>query len=264
MTHNSDVLRVGRAPLIGTTRPGVAGQNQVGSGLSNAGGMNYYGDNNLPPSGLGMQMAPIWGMSVQPITSGASLLATSQTPAGAGNITLTAGTGVTTKTIGGVLYYILDVVPHAVSVTTGGSESGTNMTITGIDFYYQIQTATVALPSSATIASSLKTFLGVSSISVSAALNNAATWGFTDTIGLPYVVQDKTLITRVAWNNTLAQDTGTLTVADTTSPATASTGDVRGTYLPSSGAADGTKRLTICGFMTNPDKEVNLIGVLPV
>jgi hypothetical protein len=211
-----------------------------------------------------MQMAPVWGMSVQPIASGATLLAGSQTPAGAGNLTLTAGTGVTTKTIAGVLYYILDTVPHCVTITTAGDEHTVNMTVTGIDFYYQIQTQTQALPSSATVGATLKAFLGVSSISVSAATAGAVTCGFNDTIGLPYVVGDKTLITRVAWNNTLAQDTGTLTVADATSPATASTGDVRGTYVPSSGAADGSKRLTICGFMVNPDKDSTLFGVLPV
>ena len=44
------------------------------------------------------------------------------------------------------------------------------------------------------------------------------------------------------WNNTLAKDTGTLTVGDSTTPS-ATTGDVRGTYKPSTGASDGTKRL---------------------
>jgi hypothetical protein len=258
MTNFSDVLRVGRSPLQGSTRPGLQGANVI------TGGTNYYGDNNLPPWGRGMQMAPVWGMSVQPITSGATLLATSQTPAGAGALTLTAGTGVTTKTIGGTLYYFLDVVPHCVTVTTLGDEHTITMTVTGLDFYYQVQTQTQALPSSATTGATLKSFLAVSSVTVSAATAAAITIGFNDTIGLPYVVGDKTLITRVAWNNTLAQDTGTLTVADTTSPATASTGDVRGTYVPSTGAADGSKRLTICGFMVNPDKDSTLLGVTPV
>jgi hypothetical protein len=259
MTNFSDVLRVGRAPLAGSTRPGLQGANTI------TGGANYYGDNNIPSWGRGMQMAPVWGWSVQPIASGTGLLAASQTPAGAGNLTLTAGTGVTTKTIGGISYLILDGgIGHCVTVTTAGDEHTVNMTVTGIDMYYQIQTQTQALPSSATTGATLKAFAGVSSVSVSGATAGAITIGFNDTMGLPYVVGDKTLVTRVAWNNTLAQDTGTLTVADATSPATASTGDVRGTYVPSSGAADGSKRLTFCAFMVNPDKDSTLFGVLPV
>ncbi len=45
---------------------------------------------------------------------------------------------------------------------------------------------------------------------------------------------------------------GTLVVADETSPATATTGDVRGTYAPSSNA-DGTKRLTINMYSASGD-----------
>ena len=42
----------------------------------------------------------------------------------------------------------------------------------------------------------------------------------------------------------MARDAGTFAAADTTSPATTTTNDVRGTYVPSS-APDGAKRLVM-------------------
>jgi hypothetical protein len=61
----------------------------------------------------------------------------------------------------------------------------------------------------------------------------------------------------VTWNNqSITANTG-YTVADQTSPATSTTGDVRGTYAVQS-ASDGTKRLTIyaspslTGITSNP------------
>src|SRR5215472_14202469 len=157
MTHHSDVARVGRAPVLGSSRPGLQGANEY------QGGVNYYGDNNLPQYGKGMQMAPIWGMSIVPLTKQAAGLAGSQTPGGAGALTLTAGTGVTLGTIAGTTAYILDVA-RSISVTTAGSESGVNLTITGWDWYLQPQTATLALPASATTVNSTKTFKAISAL----------------------------------------------------------------------------------------------------
>ncbi len=54
---------------------------------------------------------------------------------------------------------------------------------------------------------------------------------------------DRGYVARAGWDNTLAEDAGTMTVAATLT-ATTTTGDVRGTYLPSS-ACDGIKRLVM-------------------
>jgi hypothetical protein len=62
-------------------------------------------------------------------------------------------------------------------------------------------------------------------------------------------VADKGLRRAVKWDNTLAQDAGTFVAADATSPATASTGDVRGTYVPS-GSSNGSKRLVVWMHLT--------------
>ena len=54
--------------------------------------------------------------------------------------------------------------------------------------------------------------------------------------------------------------TGTFVAAVSTSPATATTGDVRGTYTPAS-ATDASKRLTIWIYVGNPDSQTGLYGV---
>jgi len=62
-----------------------------------------------------------------------------------------------------------------------------------------------------------------------------------------------------AWDGAFVT-TGTFAAAVTTSPATTTTGDVRGTYLVPS-ASDGTKRLTLWVFVFDNDTQVGLYGV---
>lgn len=256
MTHFSDGIRVGLAPLVGLSRAGLQGANQF------QGGISKISTNSLPPWGKGVSTGfPQYAYSIVPLTIQAASIAASQTPGAAGNLVLTAGTGTTSQVIGGTTYIMLDVARN-IGVTTAGSESGVNMTVSGIDWWYQKQTATVALPASATVAFSTKTFLGISSIAIDAATSLAITVGTGDTFGLVYVCGDKTLLIP-KWNNTLAIDAGTMTVADATTPATAATGDVRGTYKPSSGASDGVKRLTIWQTVINPDTDSGMVGVVP-
>ena len=66
---------------------------------------------------------------------------------------------------------------------------------------------------------------------------------FRSIIGLPVRVTDAGYLASVGYNNTLARDAGTF-VAAATAAATTTTGDVRGTYVPSA-ACDGIKRLVI-------------------
>jgi hypothetical protein len=90
----------------------------------------------------------------------------------------------------------------------------------------------------------LKAFKSVTQIAIDDLTAGNVNAGFTDTLGLPVRVTDAGYVVSVKWNNTLADDAGTFTAADTTSPATTTTNDVRGTYVPSS-AADGVKRLVM-------------------
>jgi hypothetical protein len=94
-----------------------------------------------------------------------------------------------------------------------------------------------------TTVSGKKAFFQISSVTASGASVVTVAVGTTDILGAPLRITDAGYITRAGWNNTLAEDAGTF-VAAATLTATTTTGDVRGTYLPSS-AADGIKRLVM-------------------
>lgn len=180
---------------------------------------------------------------IVPLTIQTANIAALQTTAGAANLTLTAGTGVT-RVVGadGVARYQFDV-PRAVSLTSAGNISGVNFTITGYDVYGQRMSQVIAGPNANTV-NTTKAFYQVISVAASGAVGTNTSVGSSDIFGLPVLVADRGYVDRIGWNNATAQDAGTLTPGDATSPATTATGDVRGTYLVSS-ASNGTKRLVI-------------------
>jgi hypothetical protein len=163
----------------------------------------------------------------------------------AASLTLAAGAGVTSTLLSnGTTVLQLDC-PRAVSTTTGaGSPTSVNITVTGFDYYGQaisevIATGTVA----STTVNGKKAFFQISSVVSSGASVVTVAVGTTDILGAPLRITDRGYVTRAGWDNTLAEDAGTMTPAATLT-ATTTTGDVRGTYLPSS-AADGVKRLVM-------------------
>ena len=160
-------------------------------------------------------------------------------------LTLAAGAGVRSATlVNGATGLQLDC-PRAVATTTGaGSPTSVNITVSGYDYYGQAMSEVIATGAVAsTTVSGKKAFYQISSVVSSGASVVTVAVGTTDILGLPLRVIDRGYITRAGWDNTLAEDTGTMTVA-ATATATTTTGDVRGTYLPST-AADGVKRLVM-------------------
>lgn len=192
------------------------------------------------PMELGVgPMGRIYVFDVVPRTLQTSGLATAQAVGAAGDLTLTAGTGVT-LTDG---RYVLDT-PRCLSIDSSGAGDTTQTaTFYGYDLYGQAMSEAVAL-NGVTEVYTKKAFKSVTRIAISAATAGNINAGFTDTLGLPVRVTNAGYIVSAKWNNTLADDAGTFTAADTTSPATTTTDDVRGTFLPSS-AADGSKRLVM-------------------
>jgi len=163
----------------------------------------------------------------------------------AATLTLAAGAGVTSvATTSGATVLQLDC-PRAVSTTTGaGSPTSVNITVSGYDYYGQAMSEVIATGTVAsTTVSGKKAFYQISSVVSSGASVVTVAVGTTDILGAPLRITDAGYITRAGWNNTLAEDAGTF-VAAATLTATTTTGDVRGTYLPSS-AADGIKRLVM-------------------
>lgn len=172
----------------------------------------------------------------------AANIAASQTPAAAGNLTLTAGTSAKSFIRSDGTTVIQLNTPRALSVTQVTGGTARNFVISGYDYYGQPMTEQITSVANATTPGK-KAFYQIASISVSGATTTAITVGTTDVLGLPVRVIDAGYIVKVGYNNTLAQDAGTFVAADT-STATSTTGDVRGTYTPSS-ATNGAKRLVM-------------------
>lgn len=203
-----------------------------------------------PDPTLQMGVGPLGRLAfynIVPLVKQTANIAALQHTTAATALTLAAGTGVTATTApdgSGRTVYAFDV-PRAVSFTTSADMSAVTMTVVGFDVYGQLMTQTKVLPGSATTVNTLKAFKSVLSVTASATdgVNNVSV-GSSDVLGLPWAITDAGYIVSAGWNNTLARDAGTFVAAVATFPATAATGDVRGTYVPSS-ATDGAKRLVL-------------------
>lgn len=236
--------------LISPVIPGGSSGATLGIAAANHGVL--CGNISNTPSPMYRGLGPIgriFTMSILPAALATANIAALQTTAGAGSLTLTAGAGVTKVTRGdGTTAYQLDV-PRAVSLTSAANISAVNFTVSGFDIYGQAMTALLAGPNANTV-NTLKAFFQISSITVSAAVGTNTSVGTSDIFGLPVRVPDAGLIARAGWNNTLAANAGTFVKADDTTPATNTTGDVRGTFAQAGAASDGTKRLTIAMLLT--------------
>lgn len=198
------------------------------------------------PSPMDVGVGPLGRIYVWdsvPLTKATNNIATAQTTSS--TITLTAGTG-TTSVINASNQTVVQLdVPRAVSITIGtGTITNRNVTITGFDYYGQAMSEVIATGTTqSTTVNGKKAFFQVLSASISGALGGTIAVGTTDILGCPVKIADLGYIANTGWDNTLGNDAGTAVAAVTTT-ATTTTGDVRGTYVPSS-ATNGTKRLVI-------------------
>jgi hypothetical protein len=183
----------------------------------------------------------VWDVVPQALV--ANNIATAQTTSS--TIALTAGTSVRSViNASGQTVLQLDC-PRAVSIVSGtGTLTDRNVTITGYDYYGQPMSEVIATGTvQSTTVPGKKAFYQILSASISGALGATIAVGTTDVIGFPVRVTDGGYICHVGWNGAFAIDSGTF-VAAATATATTTTGDVRGTFDPSS-ATDGIKRLVI-------------------
>jgi hypothetical protein len=176
-----------------------------------------------------------------PQTAQTANIAASQTAAGAGALTLTAGTSAKSVLRSDGTTVIQLNTPRALQVNC--STTARAFTVTGYDYFGQLMSEVITVATAGTAVSGKKAFYQISGVTIAGSAT-ACVVGTTDTLGLPVRLIDAGYVVKVGWNNTLLQNAGTLTVADMTNPATTTTGDVRGTFLPSS-AADGVKRLVM-------------------
>ena len=129
------------------------------------------------------------------------------------------------------------------------------ITVTGTDIYGQAQTEASA---SGTSFTGKKAFATVTGIAVSTAVT-AFTAGTGSVLGFPFRAISGDFFSPMLAD---AADAGTFVAADQTPTATASTGDVRGTYAPS-GALNGAKYVAALIKVNDPSTKVGMVGVTP-
>lgn len=117
------------------------------------------------------------------------------------------------------------------------------VTITGTDYYGAPMTQTRTLNGTTPVLS-LKAFYTINNIAVSAAMVGNLTVGTAAALGLSYALLPGSLLVGTKnVSGVVTADAGTVVQADATSPATALTGDVRGTYLPAAAENSATTTL---------------------
>lgn len=142
-----------------------------------------------------------------------------------------------------VAYDAGTMLGRAVSIHSVGNDSGATVTVVGWDIYGYLTHATLTMATAGNTVTTTKTFIAIQSITPNGTLSGSnVSAGVSDVFGLPFYASAQSAIWGF-FNNAIIQGVGTFVAGVTTSPATALTGDVRGTYAP--GASDGTKRLTL-------------------
>lgn len=205
--------------------------------------------NNGTASEPGVFMSPINVYNVVPVALSATAVAAAQAVAGAGNLTINGG-----QASGGVATF---AVARCVSIVSSGAGDTTQTaTVFGTDTYGVPMSETIAFNGTTTV-NGKKAFRTVTRVAISAALAGNASVGTTDIFGLPIRANSRNYVL-TAWNGAFVT-TGTFVAADATA-ATATTGDVRGTYAVPD-AADGVKRLTAWVFVLDDDTQAGLYGV---
>ena len=139
------------------------------------------------------------------------------------------------------------LVSRAVSVTGSASSTGGNILISGYDIYGAPMSEVIAAPAGASTVNGKKAFKYIASVTPQFTDAHNYSVGTTDIYGFP-LRSDFFGDVAINYNSAAITANTGYTAAVTTSPATTSTGDVRGTYALQS-AADGSKRLMIRQFV---------------
>lgn len=129
-----------------------------------------------------------------------------------------------------------------VRIVSGGNDTGITFTVNGFDYYGFPMTEAITGANAGT-ASGKKAFKWVTGVTHTGSVASTVTIGTGDVYGFPLRADSFGYVYIIYNNTSITANTG-FTAADTTNPATSSTGDARGTYAVQS-ASDGTKRLEI-------------------
>lgn len=165
--------------------------------------------------------------------------------------------------------YGMDVARNvSLVVTHASSIVACTCLVTGADLYGQPQTELLSVTATGTTktVAGKKAWGAIISMAITSAGNaqaNTLNLGWGNALGLALRISKKSQLT--PYGNDALDTSGTIVVADDTSPATNVTGDVRGTYTPSS-APDATKTYEYYLTPTAADRgaSATLFGVTPV
>lgn len=164
-----------------------------------------------------------------PITADVDGVCAAQAVAGAANLTINGALAT-----GGVATF--DVPRGVVIDSTDVGDTTQTLTIYGTDEYGDALIETITA-NGTTAVNGLKAFKTVTRVAASAAFTGNVTVGTTDVFGLPFYLSDGDLVIKELEDDTVRTN-GTF-VGGVQSEATATTGDVRGTYDPNA-AANGS------------------------
>jgi hypothetical protein len=231
----------------------------------------------------GVPVSPVYNYYVKPKAPTADALSAANTLAAAGYATLVAApntnvTGVSlVTTAAGEIVYTLDV-PRTLTITGAAGVTATNVTIYAYDEYGFPFVEDLAGPVGATTVTSKKAVSALRAVYFSAGTTANVSIGTSNVFGLPYRVPDASHVLKLTFNNidymfgttnvpaatvyTLTNAAITapvgaaFTYSDLTDPATAATGDVRGTFCPGTAAgflADGNRALLVSIYESGQD-----------
>lgn len=191
-----------------------------------------------------------FGAAIAPQALSSNAVMTSITLSAAGALTFN-GSVVT----GGIAVFD---VPRNITIATSGSGAVATFTFTGTDYYGAALTELiVGPPGSLSPSSGLKAFKRVTAGTVQNSAAGAITIGFGDKLGLPFCLEGAWDVLGVFVDGT--QSTTSTIVAADTATATSTTGDVRGTVLPST-APNGSRKFTVVFTCKDKDTKSNIYG----
>jgi hypothetical protein len=159
-------------------------------------------------------------------------------------------------------------IARAISITGSASATGGPFSVAGFDMYGQPQTETITAGAGAATTNGKKGWKFIAAVTPQFTDAHNYSVGTTDIYEFPIRVLEFPMAT-VGWANAIVAVATGFTPADTTTPATSTTGSVRGTYAVQS-ASDGVKVLQM--FVTprvadlaqmTPGNPAPLFGVVP-
>lgn len=168
-----------------------------------------------------------------PAVASTTYVVNAATVSAAGNATLNSTNEETiTGLAGGALLVVTDYPRALQYVSSNAGDTTQTVTVTGYDQYKSLQTELITLNGTTPVLG-LKAFVYIQSVAVSATMAGTLSVGTQNVFGLPMAVDagDYEAAVKVV-SGAQTADAGTLVFADRTSPATSTTGDVRGTYAP--------------------------------